>query len=105
RARREPEDPILPGIVGHGGLTFRKKTAAPLEVDRTQCPDADAGDWFVGLVEHAARDEAHLRQREIDVVGALTVREIERLALLERTALAVAQTQISAARDTDVVAA
>src|SRR6185436_10474729 len=63
-----------------------------------------AGDGLVGLVEHAARDETHPRQREVHVVGALSVGEVERPALLERAALAVTETEVTAARDVDVVA-
>src|SRR5207249_7900179 len=57
------------------------------------------GNRLVDFIGDVAGDEAHAWQGEVDVVDELLVGDLQRFALFERTPLAVAQRQVSAAPD------
>jgi hypothetical protein len=65
----------------------------------------DVGDRLGELVEDLAADQARARQRDVDPIEGFLVGELQRLARLERAALAVGERQVAAARHADGIAA
>ena len=57
------------------------------------------------LIGHASGDDAAARQREIDLVGLLSIAEVERPPAARRGAAGRRQRHVSVSRDEDVVAA
>ena len=87
---------MLAGPDGH-------QPPAALEEHHARREDADAFDRFAAFIGHAAGDGAHAREREIDLVEDLTVRELHGPADLAWPPLPVIEPEVSAARHRDAV--
>ena len=89
--RHQAGDPVLTLFVRRGQRSVRSELALVLPPHRSDGRHPDPGDRLAELIRDLPRDDAHSRQRHVDVLEHLPCAQVQQPALFERAALAVPQ--------------